>query len=231
MLILAIDTTTRFGSVALVKSGKAVAEVNYVSPSSHSRQLFRAVDEVLRIAATRIEDLEGLAVAAGPGSFTGIRIGLSLTKALAFASGKKIAAISALEALARKLLLPGSELMVPMIDARKGEIFACLFSLTASGLEELVPAGAYDPRTFLNLIPPARPISLIGTGCELYRDLIIEKLGSWANFPGRTYHIAAEVGQLGEKLLEKGLGLNPEEIQPIYYRKSQAEEKKTGQTE
>ncbi|MGB9893967.1 MAG: tRNA (adenosine(37)-N6)-threonylcarbamoyltransferase complex dimerization subunit type 1 TsaB [Candidatus Saccharicenans sp.] len=226
MLILAIDTTTRFGSVALVNSGQLLAEVNYLAPASHSRQVFRAVDEVLRVAARKFDDLEGLAVAAGPGSFTGIRIGLSLVKALALASGKKVVSVSSLEALAHKLLFSGAELIVPMIDARKGEIFACAYSLSVSGLQETISAGVYRPEAFLNLIPSRKSVAFIGTGGDLYRSLILEKLGSGARFLDRTYHLAAEVGMIGEKRLEKGLGLSPKELQPIYYRKSQAEEKK-----
>ncbi|MCX8159645.1 MAG: tRNA (adenosine(37)-N6)-threonylcarbamoyltransferase complex dimerization subunit type 1 TsaB [Candidatus Saccharicenans sp.] len=227
MLLLAIDTTTRFGSVAVIENGQVLAEVNYASPSTHSRQVFRAVDEALRVAGLKFDDLGGLAVAAGPGSFTGIRIGLSLAKALAQASGRPLAGVSALEALALKLLPSGVDLMVPMIDARKGEVFASAYLADGHGWREVVPAGAYRPEIFLNRLPSRGQAAFIGTGAELYRSLIENGLGTRAVFSSRSLYIAAEVGLVGEKLLAGGKGLSPAELQPIYYRASQAEEKRT----
>ncbi len=228
MLLLAVDTTTRFGSVAVVRSGEVLSEVNYVSPSSHSRQVFRAVDEALRVAGLKFDDLEGLAVAAGPGSFTGIRIGLSLVKALALASGRPLAAVSALEALAMKLLTHGVDLMVPMIDARKGEVFAGAYQPDGGWLRELVPAGAYHPVDFLARLPSSAPAIFIGTGARIYRSMIEDRLGARAIFSGRSLHVAAEVGLIGEKHLTGGKSISPAALQPIYYRPSQAEEKKAG---
>ncbi len=227
MILLALDTTSRFGSVAVTGRGEVLAEVNYVSPSSHSRQMFRALDEVLKIAGVKLDDLEGLAVAAGPGSFTGIRIGLSLVKALGLASRRPIAAVSALEALALKLVLPGASVVAPMVDARKGEVFAGAYETEGDELKSVVPPGAYRPEVFLSMLPAGREFWFIGTGANLYRQLIVEKLGSAALFPPRSFHLAAEVGLLGERLLARGQGVTPEKLEPIYYRKSQAEEKTT----
>lgn len=231
MLILAVDTTTRFGSVALVRGEEVLAEVNYASPSSHSRQVFQAVDDVVRLSGLKFDQIEGLAVAAGPGSFTGIRIGLSLVKALALASGLPLAAVSALEALALKLIFPGSGLMVPMIDARKGEVFAGAYLAAEEGLQEVLAPGAFNPSSFLSRLPSDGPVSFIGTGADLYRTLIEEKIGNRALFWNRSFNIAAEVGRLGQKQLASGQGLSPADLQPIYYRPSQAEEKKTVRTE
>ena len=227
MLILAVDTTSHFGSVALVEGRKPIAEINYVSPSSHSRQVFRAVDELLNLSGKKFDSLEGLAVAAGPGSFTGIRIGLSLVKALALASDKRAIGVSALEAMSYKLLWPGVELIVPMVDARKGEIFAGAYTSSDGQLKETVSPGAYDPGDFLDRIPAEKKAYLIGTGVDLYRSLISQKLGSRAIITDRSYYLAAEIGIIGEDLIKKGQGISPAELKPIYLRKSQAEEKKS----
>ncbi len=232
MLLLALDTTTRFGSVALLEEAGLLVEINYTSPSSHSRQLFRAVDEVFKISGRKLEQLGGLAVAAGPGSFTGIRIGLSLVKALSLASGKLVAPVSSLRALALKMIFPGAELIAPAIDARKGEIFAALYRLKENGrLEELLPEGAYLPEDFLQQIPAEGNVDFLGTGSELYRELITTTLGARARFSRRNYYLAAEIGQLGYELLKSGGGQRASALEPIYYRKSQAEEKKAGRQE
>ncbi|MBC7363193.1 MAG: tRNA (adenosine(37)-N6)-threonylcarbamoyltransferase complex dimerization subunit type 1 TsaB [Candidatus Aminicenantes bacterium] len=232
MLILAVDTTTRFGSVALLEDTDLLVEINYTSLSSHSRQLFRAVDEVFRISDRKLEQVEGLAVAAGPGSFTGIRIGLSLVKALSLASGKPVAPVSSLPALALKMIFPGAELIAPVIDARKGEIFAALYRLKENGqLEELLPEGAYLPEDFLLKLPAAGKVEFLGTGSELYRELLTTRLGSRARFSRRSYYLAAEVGRIGYEILKSGGGQTSSALEPIYYRKSQAEEKKAGRQE
>lgn len=232
MLILALDTTTRFGSVALLEHENLLAEIDYVSPASHSRQLFQAVDQVFKLSGRKLEQLQALAVSAGPGSFTGIRIGLSLVKALGLASGKPVAVVSSLEALGRKMTFPGAELIAPVIDARKGEIFAALYRVGQDGnLQELLPEGAYQPEKFLGLLPAEGRIDFLGTGCDLYGDLITTKLGARARFSRRSYFLAAEVGLIGCEIIKSGGGREAAMVEPIYYRKSQAEEKKAGRKE
>ncbi len=229
MLVLSLDTTTRFGSAGLVSEQKLLAEINYLSPSTHSRQVLEAIAAALRIAGIEFDQLQGLAVAAGPGSFTGIRIGLSLVKALSLASGLPVASVSSLQALASKLLWPGVKMISPVIDARKSEVFGCLYQVENSKLKEIVPAGAYEPGQFLTRLPAGEQIYFIGTGADLYFPLFREKLGERAIITDRSYYLASEIGQLGEALLSQGKGLKPEQIEPVYYRPSQAEEKKTDQ--
>ncbi len=232
MLILAVDTTTRFGSVALLEEGEPRVEINYTSPSSHSRHLFQAVDEAFRLSGRKLEEVEGLAVAAGPGSFTGIRIGLSLVKALGMASGKPVAPVSSLQAMARKMIFPGAGLLAPMIDARKGEIFAALFYVEGeNNLKEILPEGAYLPEDFLSRIPADGMVDFLGTGCDLYRQLIIRKMGVRARFSARSYYLAAEVGKIGYEMIKSGGGRKASVLEPIYYRKSQAEERKAVKNE
>jgi len=232
MLILALDTTTRFGSVALLEDNVLLVEINYTSPSSHSRQLFQAVDEVFKVSGRKLEQMEGLAVAAGPGSFTGIRIGLSLTKSLGLASGKPVAVVSSLQALASKMIFPGAELIVPLIDARKGEIFAALYRVAENKkLQEILPEGAYLPEDFINQIPAEGDVDFLGTGGDLYHELITAKMGPRARFSTRSYYLATEVGQVGYEIIKSGRGQTASALEPIYYRKSQAEEKKAGRQE
>jgi tRNA threonylcarbamoyladenosine biosynthesis protein TsaB len=229
MLVLSLDTTTRFGSAALVSGQKLLAEIDYLSPSTHSRQVFEALSALLKLAGIEFDQLDGLAVAAGPGSFTGIRIGLSLVKALSLASSLPVASVSSLQALAMKLLWPGVRMISPVIDARKGEVFSCLYQVENSKLNEIVPAGAYEPGRFLAGLPAGEPIYFIGTGVDLYFTLFQEKLGERAIITDRSNYLASEIGQLGEAILNQGNGLKPGQIEPVYYRPSQAEEKRTDQ--
>jgi tRNA threonylcarbamoyladenosine biosynthesis protein TsaB len=226
MRILALDTTTGNGSVALLENGILRAEINAESPTTHSSRLLRSIDELLRRNAWAIQDIEGYAVAAGPGSFTGIRIGLSTIKAFAFASRNPVAPVSSLAALALKLRETQGRLFCPLIDAKKGELYAALFEEKGRAVKTVIKEGAYDPDALLARLPAHRVIHFIGTGVEPYEEKIKSYLGDKARLSGRSLFIAFEVGLIGREMLKKGKGVSAEALEPLYYRKSQAEEKK-----
>lgn len=226
MLVLAFDTTTPDGSVALLADEHLLGEVATSGASSHSLRLLPAIDFLLRQLSFGVEDVEAYAVAVGPGSFTGIRVGLSTAIGLALSAEKLIAAVSTLKALALKGLGGGRLPVAALVDARKGEVFAGLFRAKAGELEAIVPEAAYKPDNFLSLLPKKGKIAFIGSGAIAYREKIIDYFGNRALFPARSLYIAGEVGLLGWRLLRKGRGLRPQELEPIYYRPSQAEEKR-----
>jgi tRNA threonylcarbamoyladenosine biosynthesis protein TsaB len=225
MIILAVDTTTFAGSVALLEKTKLLAEINIDSPSTYSERLLPAVDFILKTNGMNIKDMEGFALAAGPGSFTGIRIGLSTVKSFSYASGKAVAPVSTLEALAWKLRQPQNHLLCPLIDAKKGEIYAALFESRGRKLKEIIPQGAYSPDRFFSLLPVNRVIFFIGNGIDAYGDKILQYFKDKARFARRSPFIAFEVGLLGYELLRKKKGASAQELKPIYFRKSQAEDK------
>ncbi|MBN1223666.1 MAG: tRNA (adenosine(37)-N6)-threonylcarbamoyltransferase complex dimerization subunit type 1 TsaB [Candidatus Aminicenantes bacterium] len=225
MHILSIDTTTPCGSVALMQGTRLLTEWNSESRLAHSERLLPAVDFILKSQGVSISDVGAFAVAIGPGSFTGIRIGLSLMKSFAFASGKPIAPVSTLEALALKLMHYQSRLICPLLDARKGELYAALFERRKNELIEIVPQGAYTPDRLLSLLPTHRIISFIGSGTDAFKDKIFDYLKDKARFSTRSLFLAFEVGLLGYRILKEGRGLDFKEVKPLYFRKSQAEEK------
>jgi tRNA threonylcarbamoyladenosine biosynthesis protein TsaB len=225
MRILALDTTTGSGSVALLKNTRLLAEINAESPTTHSSRLLRSVDELLRRNRLAIQDIDGFAVAAGPGSFTGIRIGLSTIKAFAFASRKPIAAVSSLAALAMKLRETQGRLLCPLIDAKKGEVYAALLEKQGRLLKTIIKEGAYEPDVLLSLLPAHRAVYFLGSGVEVTKEKIAAYLKDKARLSSRSLFIGFEVGLLGYEILRKGKGVKAEALEPLYYRKSQAEEK------
>jgi tRNA threonylcarbamoyladenosine biosynthesis protein TsaB len=226
MRILALDTTTGSGSVALLEDTKLLAEINTESSTTHSSRLLRSVDDLLKRNSLTIRDIDGFAVAAGPGSFTGIRIGLSTIKAFAFASRMQVAPVSSLAALAMKLQETQGRLFCPLIDAKKGEVFGALFELQGRNLKTVVKEGAYGPDDLLAQLPAHRVVHFIGTGVRAYKDKILAYLKDKARLSSRSLFIGFEVGLIGHEILRKGKGVSAEALEPLYYRKSQAEEKK-----
>ncbi len=224
MLILAVDTTTPGGSVALLDEVALLGEANLESAATHSARLFRSIDFLLGALGKDIKDVDAFAVAAGPGSFTGIRIGVGAVKSLAFASGKPVAPVSTLLALASKLASDATPLVGPLLDAKKGEIYAGLFEARDGDLVEIVPQGAYDPEAFFARLPAGRAIAFAGSGVTAYRAGIVARVGDQARFPERSRFIAAEVGRIGAGLLRVGKGVDAASLEPLYFRRSQAEE-------
>jgi tRNA threonylcarbamoyladenosine biosynthesis protein TsaB len=238
VLILAVDTTTPSGSVALLEDEALLGEVGLDADATHSARLFRSVDFLFGAIGREIGAVDAFAVAAGPGSFTGLRIGIAAVKSLAFAGGKPVAPVSSLLALGAKLAggdpavsdnpVAGEEssaLVCPLLDAKKEEIYAALFETAPGGLAEVLPQGAYDPDAFFSRLPAGRVIAFAGSGLALYEDRLRARVGANARFPARSPFIAAEVARLGAAAIRAGRGVAAADIEPLYYRRSQAEER------
>jgi tRNA threonylcarbamoyladenosine biosynthesis protein TsaB len=137
-----------------------------------------------------------------------------------------VAPVSSLSALALKLRETQGRLLCPLLDAKKGEVYAALFEARGSRLKEIIPQGAYGPDRFFSLLPAHRIVHFLGNGIEAYRERIVVYLKDKARFSTRSLFIAAEVGALGLEILRRGKGVSAEALEPIYFRRSQAEEKK-----
>lgn len=173
-LILAIDTSHMKGSAAVVRGTEVLCEIVFDASDTHSATLMPAVDACLGGAHAKIDDMDLFAVVSGPGSFTGLRIGLATVKAFAAVKQRPVAPVTSLRVLAAAF--PYSSLPVlPMIDARRGEVYAGLYE-TSEGLpRELVAPISVKPENAAGIIPGDRaesPVIICGTGSLRYRDLL-----------------------------------------------------------
>lgn len=223
MRILAIDTSTASGSVALLEGARLVAEWTLQSAQTHNRRLLRTIDDLLRQVGWAIEDIDGFAVSTGPGSFTGIRIGLTTMKTLAWALGRPLAAIPTLDALAAPFRF--SRLPVcTMLDARKKEVYCALYRSDGTGrICRQGPYRAIPPEQVAGLVEA--PTLFCGDGWLLYRSAILEKLGDLALEAPASQHIvrAGTVGELAARRFAEGCADDPVTAVPIYVRPSEAE--------
>jgi len=226
MKVLAVDTATRRCSAAVVENGGLLAEFTLNHGHTHTTRLMPVIGTVLDQAGLSIRELEGLAVTIGPGSFTGLRIGLSTVKGLGFAAGLPVAGISTLDCLASQFAFV-STLICPMIDARKDEVYAALYAWEEGALREIHPASALAPGRIPEWVQT--PCLFAGSGARLYRDLIEKAAGRLAVFPPeeQNYVQAATVGLLGQKLLASGRHTPLSRLVPWYIRESDAERKLT----
>ncbi len=225
--LLAVETSTTTSSVAIVSSEGVRVEITLGLTPSHSDSILGAIDHALAQVSLRVSDLAGLAVSVGPGSFTGLRIGLATVKGLAEAHPLPIVAVSSLEALAMNA--PAGEMRVcPALDARKGEIYAALYAweAEAGGWRTLVGEGAYAPDALAKKLHDAGgDVLLLGDGAVVYRTSLMSKLGEHARFaqgPANQTR-AAWVGWLGLDRLAAGRTEDPLTLVPRYLRQSEAE--------
>jgi len=170
MISLGVDTSTPAGSVALAEDDRILGEVNLATGGHHQERLLRAVDLLLDLAGVEISRVEVLGVALGPGTFTGLRIGIATVKGLALARGIPAYGLSTLQAMAllhREMGLP----VAPMIDAGRREVYAALYSFDQDGLHVVREERSGPPREFLEALP-AGPVLFCGDGARVYRDLV-----------------------------------------------------------
>ena len=227
MLILAFDTATPCETLALVGPEGALAELSIRSRASHSVRLLPAVRTLLDATSLKFDEVEGFAVGLGPGSFTGLRVGLATAKGLALGTGKPLAGVSTLDVLARNAA-PATRIC-PVLDARKGEVFTAVYQASLSGSLSLKGGPwAIAPDRLLDKLCAAEeggPIFFLGSGTRLYGDLIRDRLGEAATFvaPELDTPRASVLGRIGREALTSGRGDDPARLVPLYLRASDAE--------
>lgn len=214
-MLLAIETSSRQLGVAVVDNDRLVSSYELLAEYPHAVELPDAVTRVLRAAHTSLEQLDAIAVDIGPGSFTGLRIGLAFTKALAFVRNTPVVAVPSLDALAANLPF-AAPLVCPLVDAKQKNVYTALYRLDADG-----PARQTD--YFRGPIDEAlaritEPVILLGDGAALYHDRIVERLGDRAAFASAEYWLprAATVARLGRSRLAKGQKEDPSTLVPMY---------------
>lgn len=220
MLVLGLDTATPSCSVALIEHGRLLAELTVVSPRAHSARLMPLIAQALQEAGREKGDLAAIACGVGPGSFTGLRIGITTAKTLAYALGLPCLPVSTLAAMAHGL---GPGLVSPVLDARRGEVFAALYR---DGQEvaapQLVPLAGW----LAELDRLGEPVTLAGDGAGLFLAEAGQRLGARARFApaGQVWPRGWAVADLGAAALAAGRTVAPADLLPVYLRRSAPEE-------
>lgn len=225
MRILAVDTATHTGSVALIDGELVLAEYCLLSKETHSRRLLQAVDHLFIQTGLSWNGLDGLAVTIGPGSFTGLRIGLATFKGLAMATKKPLVGISTLDALAANFFQVASPVF-PVIDARKNEVFTAAYYPNGKGhLVKASPEMVLSPAALAARIE--EPVILVGDAVYSHGEFFRNELGEKALLaPGPLNFIrAANVAFLAADKLRSGRQDDVATMVPTYIRPSEAEMK------
>ncbi len=181
MKILGLDTATSCGSIGIIDDDEVIAEYALHREETLSTRLLPAIQALLAEARLTLAEIDGLAISLGPGSFTGLRVGLSAVKGLALAADIPVAGVPTLDALAYNLPFTPFQIC-PLIDARKGEIYAALYKNGAGGrVEQVTPYRVLSPSALIAGIPPHETVFL-GDGVEVCKEFITQQLAEKAFF-------------------------------------------------
>lgn len=224
--ILAIDTASLAGSVALWQDNQLLAESLLNVRSTHSERLLGQIDHLLVSTGLNVGDLHLIAVVHGPGSFTGLRVGLATAKGLATGAGLPTVGLSTLEVLAMNLPFCPYPVCA-FLDARKKEVYSCLYETDSGYPEPLDKEKVLSPeKTLADL---NGEVALVGSGVGLYRELIDTTLGERAKLPPEMVHQprAAAAAVLARRKFAAGQAIPPARLAPCYIRPSDADLPKT----
>jgi tRNA threonylcarbamoyladenosine biosynthesis protein TsaB len=233
-LILAIETATRAGNVAVARSRSILSSRVGDATVSHSANLIELIDQALKDAGTKLSDIDLFAAASGPGSFTGLRIGLATVKALASCTGRQVSGISTLAAIAYASGVSGD--VVSLLPAGRGEVFAQRFAAEKGSVEATDDAAHLSPRALLERYGHLEHVTWAGDGAAQQTELLTDWAGdkgfpvsdSRSNNSGwrilqETDNLAKAIAALAHKEYEAGRATNADGLHAVYVRASDAE--------
>ena len=225
MKVLGIESASLVASVAMVQDGQMTAEYTLNLKKTHSQTLLPMIDQMMQLLGEDISTVDAIAVSAGPGSFTGLRIGASTAKGIAFVTGKPLVSVPTMDAMAYGVY--GTDAVIcPMLDARRKQVYTGLYRWTETGFTVVKPqwmSDAGDLCAELNRL--GERAVLLGDGADAVRDVIERELRvpyTFAPVPANRQR-GASVAALGEQMALRGETVGAAEFRPDYLRKSQAE--------
>lgn len=225
MKVLGIDSSGMVAGVALVQDEIKIAEYSVNYKKTHSQTLMLMLDEIVKMTELELKDIDAIAVAAGPGSFTGLRIGAATVKGLGMALEKPIISVPTCHGLAYNLW--GCEGVVcPIMDARRQQVYTGIYEFSDGEMNCIMEQSAMDIEELIDILNKMeKKVTFTGDGVPVYSHNIAGKLKAPYNFAPAHMNrqSAGAVATLGMKYYKQGIYESADEHKPIYLRKSQAE--------
>jgi len=222
MLILGIDTSSPTGSVALLDNDYVISEALLNSSQNYSDKLLIEVDAVFNTSKIKLNQIDGFVITTGPGSFTGLRVGMSFVKGLILATQKPFASINTLDAYA-ETVQPGPYTVCPVLDARKKEVYTALYNSENGLCVRETPDQAIKPGELCDQIQ--KPTVFVGNGLVAYQELLSSRLKEKCihNAPLKKLTVAASASLIASRNLKENFQNNLDSLTINYIRPSEAE--------
>ena len=227
--ILAIETATQMLGLALFEDGKLRVEIARDVAGRHAERLLPELAQLLESLDWQPGDLDGIAVSIGPGSFTGLRVGVATVKGIAFGGTPSVVPVSTLAGLAEPVGRV-REPVAALLDARRGEVYAGVWSDPRGGEADLLRESVYSPDELARLLPERSGL-VVGEGAGAVADEVLDRrpdVERWGPPQGRAS--ASAIARLGMPRLLAGKGIAAQDLVPRYLRRAEAEVQRTGRT-
>lgn len=225
MIILSIDSSTPVAGIAVSDGMQLLGEITLNTKNTHSEKLMPLVKHLLDELALSVNDLDAIAVTQGPGSFTGLRIGMATAKGLAQGAGKKLIAVPTLDCLAQNLLhYPG--IICPIMNAQKKQVYTAIYKSTETGMERLSDYQAIEAETLAEqLLALGETVWFTGDGVDAFADVFRAKLGEQCRLADGNTVLprAGALAMLAAERAEQEQFDDLYQAELIYIRKSEAE--------
>ena len=229
MKILALDSSGLVASVAVVEDNQLLAEYTVNYKKTHSQTLLPMLDEIAKMIELDLETIDAIAVAAGPGSFTGLRIGSATAKGLGLALKKPLIPVPTVDALAYNLY-DSTGVICPMMDARRGQVYTGIYTFVNGEMQVIQEQCAISVEELAGRLKEecekyGKKVILLGDGVPVYREKVQEILQEQCEFAPASCNRqrAACVAVLGQSLAAAGKTVSSDDFAPEYLRMSQAE--------
>lgn len=223
MIVLAVDSSSKVATAALIKDGNLLSEITLNDKREHSVILMSLIEDLLKDNDLTINDIDGFVVSKGPGSFTGLRIGMATIKGLSFGSKKPYVSVSSLDALALSVS-NFDGIICPVMDALRNSVYTALYKSSNNKLEKLIDYSALDLDELIELIKSKNEkVIFIGDGLDKYKNYLSENCPN-CYFPPSHLNIvrASALGEIGYEMLSNNVCDDPNSA-PFYLKKPQAE--------
>lgn len=222
MKVLGIETSGLVGSVALCEDSGVLAERSFEKGMRHGKALVPSLESVFRELSLEPEKIDLIAVSHGPGSYTGLRVGVTCAKVLAHTLGKPLVAVPTLDVLAENAP-PEAVTACPVLDARRERVYACIYRRTRDLWQPSSGPRVIEPQELMDILP--RPALLFGDGTVKYKELFT---ADGITFGSDEMGVARAriVAHLGKRIFDEGgKTIDPYKLEPLYMRIPEAEEK------
>jgi tRNA threonylcarbamoyladenosine biosynthesis protein TsaB len=221
--LLALDTSSRIGSIAVVEDEDLIIDCNYsMNYTVHSSALIPIVEDLFKNTGLEFKDIDLICIGLGPGSFTGLRIGMATGKGLAFSLGIPIVGVPSLDALVYNLI-PYKGLICCVVDAKKKLFYKAVYR---AHCDDLARVGGYEVVSAEKLLHFKEKVLFVGDGLQVCQDFLAENLKDLAEFAPKRFWFprAYQIARLGFELYKKEGPSNINTVVPMYLRLSNAEE-------
>jgi tRNA threonylcarbamoyladenosine biosynthesis protein TsaB len=223
MKVLGIETSGLVGNIAVCDGNRVVARKSYGKNFSHGKEIVSTIELLFNEIKWDPSNIDLIAVSTGPGSYTGLRVGVTCAKTLAYGLGKPVIDVPTLDVLVENVKDNSAKTICPVLDAKRKSVYACIYERSGNECRKSTDFLIISPDSLIDILPESTII--FGDGIAPYREIFSQKNLTIVEDEKLCIADAADVAQLGLKKYEQGMRCEINVLAPLYLRKSEAEER------